>query len=64
LFPFAIVVSPFLIDALQVSPETEKAQPIAVDRLGLVAVCGGLNPAAYCVNSNAFSPPSCDCSFM
>jgi hypothetical protein len=27
-----------LIDALQVSPETEKAQPIAVDRLGLVAV--------------------------
>jgi hypothetical protein len=41
-----------LIDARQVSPETEKAQPIAVDRLGLVAVCGGLNPAAYYLISN------------
>jgi hypothetical protein len=30
-----------LIDELQVSPETEKAQPIAMDRLGMVVVCGG-----------------------
>jgi hypothetical protein len=41
-----------LTDALQVSLETEKAQPIAVDRLGLVVVCGGLNPAAYYLISN------------
>jgi len=27
-------VSPFLIDALRVSPETQKAQPITMDRLG------------------------------
>jgi hypothetical protein len=33
---FAIVVSPFLMIALRVSPETKKAQPIANDRLGLV----------------------------
>jgi hypothetical protein len=32
--------SPFLV-ALLVSPETEKAQAIAMDRLGWVLVCGG-----------------------
>ena len=34
-------VSPFLVDALRVSPETKKAQPITMDRLGMVVVCGG-----------------------
>jgi len=35
------VVSPFLVDALRVSPETKKAQPIS--RLGWVVICGGNN---------------------
>jgi hypothetical protein len=32
-----------------VSPETKKAQPIAVDRLGWVVVCGGkkIPPASF-----------------
>lgn len=34
LFPFALVVSPFLIDAFLVSPETEKAQPGLTDWVG------------------------------
>jgi hypothetical protein len=28
-----------------------------MDRLGWVVVCGGMATAAYCLNSNAFSPP-------
>jgi hypothetical protein len=35
-----MVVSPFLIDALRVSPEREKTQPITMDRLGRVVVYG------------------------
>jgi hypothetical protein len=30
-------------DAFRVSPKTRKAQPISVDRLGWVVVCGGCN---------------------
>jgi hypothetical protein len=31
------------------SPKTQKAQPITIDRLGWVVVCGGLRTAAYCL---------------
>jgi hypothetical protein len=47
---FAIVVSPFLVDALRVSPETKKAQPIS--QLGRFVVCGGMDTAAYRLTSN------------
>jgi hypothetical protein len=50
-----------MVDALRVCPETEKAQPIS--RLGRVVVCGGMDTAAYCLNSNTFSPPFFDWTF-
>jgi hypothetical protein len=44
---FAIVVSPFLVDALLVSPETEKAQPIwLTDWAGLWFVAA-MNTACF-----------------
>jgi hypothetical protein len=45
LFPFAMFISHLLVVALPVSPETEKAQPITMDRLGWLMVYGGAKTA-------------------
>jgi hypothetical protein len=53
LFPFAIVISPFVFGY---GFETKKAQPIKIDRLGCVAA--EWTPPAYFLKADAFlSPP-------
>lgn len=57
LFPFALVVSPFSIWRFW-SPQKRKS-PTGINRLGWFMVHGGMDTAAYCLNSNDFSPPFC-----